>query len=158
MQDSGVVVSADENGITYLSGKTPTFIEDLPDGKYTLTEDGAPAGYDVTTAITFTIEDGVVKGDSEVVVEANGNNPAIVTMKDALLTKDIEFSKTTVAGAELPGATLVLTGVDSDNKAFSFTDEQVVLGDDATLGNTGKEIRFVSGSSKTLIKDLKGSF
>ncbi|MBO7452281.1 MAG: hypothetical protein J6U54_18285, partial [Clostridiales bacterium] len=53
-----------------MSSSNPTLIKNLPDGKYTLVEDAAPAGYDVSTNITFVIENGKVV-DSEYVTSAN---------------------------------------------------------------------------------------
>ncbi|MDE6092889.1 MAG: hypothetical protein K2G14_07320, partial [Ruminococcus sp.] len=55
-----------ETKLTWISGSTATYIKNLPDGTYTLHEVSAPNGYKVATDITFTIENGVVKGDAVV--------------------------------------------------------------------------------------------
>ncbi|MBO7424055.1 MAG: hypothetical protein J6U23_00105, partial [Clostridiales bacterium] len=141
------------SGIKYTSGETATLIKNLPDGTYTLSENAAPAGYAVTTDITFVIENGKVKS-SAYVTDALGNSPAVVTMKDSLLTDDVVFSKVDASGYELPGATLVLSGKDFKGNAISFTDSQVNLGEKAELKNTGDEVRFVSGTETTTISNL----
>ncbi|MBO7425186.1 MAG: choice-of-anchor A family protein, partial [Clostridiales bacterium] len=115
-----------DDGITFVSGSTKTTFENLPDGTYTLSENAAPAGYDVTTDITFEIKGGKVV-DSSYVTAANGNNPAVVTMKDAAYKTDVVISKVdTDSGDELLGATLTLTGTDAKGEAVYFAEEQIV--------------------------------
>ena len=41
--------------MTYISGRTPTVIEGLPAGEYTMHEEAAPEGYLVATDIKFTV-------------------------------------------------------------------------------------------------------
>ena len=46
--------------LTWMSGTTPTFIRNLPDGTYVLREEAAPDGYYKASNITFKIVDGKV--------------------------------------------------------------------------------------------------
>ena len=140
-----------ENGteLTWTSGTTASLVKNLPSGTYVLKEEVAPSGYLVTTNITFTIEDGVVTGDSSV----TGNT---VTMIDEMKETSVSISKKNVFNDELPGATLTLTGTDFTGREVIFDIEDVELGTDAKLLTTekGKEIKFVSGTTDTLVKGL----
>ncbi len=49
------LVSKDSTSMTYISGRTPTVIEGLPAGEYTMHEEAAPEGYLVATDIKFTV-------------------------------------------------------------------------------------------------------
>ncbi|MBO7452280.1 MAG: hypothetical protein J6U54_18280 [Clostridiales bacterium] len=141
------------SALEFVSGSEKTLIQDLPNGTYTLEEKIAPKGYALTTEITFTIVDNYVVS-SKYVTHSDSDNKAIVTMKDALSTRDVRFSKSSVTGEEVFGATLVLAGKDVNGKLITFNDEQVELGNEAKLNNTGNEVSFISGSESTKIKDL----
>ena len=101
---------------SWTSTRKPHVIEDLADGKYTLTELTAPDGYEKAESITFTVKDGVAfAGD--------------VVMYDAPEGKKVYLSKQDlVTNEELPGAKLILTNeagktVDS----WTSTDEVHVI-------------------------------
>ena len=145
----GAELVTKENGtsLTWISGTESTFVKDLKDGTYTLHEIAAPSGYAVTTDITFTIENGEVKGTN-----VNGHK---VTMIDDMNKLDVNISKANVLGEELAGASLTLTGTDFTGKAVNFDINDVVLGSGASLtSGSGTELAWVSGSTATLVKNL----
>ena len=72
-----------QNGTQFYTGKGPTTVRGLVDGTYTLHEDKAPTGYGTAPDITFTIENGVVKGNEQDIIPANGEDIAEVTMRDS---------------------------------------------------------------------------
>ena len=94
-----------KNAITWTSTDKPAVLEGLPDGDYVLTEDTAPLGYELATAIDFKL----VKN---VLCDVNGNNIASVDMKDAPETGSGVFSKKTTGNKELPNAELTITSSD----------------------------------------------
>ncbi|MCR5803408.1 MAG: hypothetical protein K6G47_04010 [Clostridia bacterium] len=55
------------SSIAWISGTTPTFVNGLPNGSYTLVEDRAPEGYQVTTNISFDIKDGKVSNIKDII-------------------------------------------------------------------------------------------
>ena len=136
--------------VTWISGTSSTFVKDLPSGTYTLREVAAPSGYEVTTDIVFTIEDGVITTESD---NISGNT---VTMLDDMTKTDVQISKSNVLGEELKGAKLTLTGTDLTGRAVVFDLSDVALGTDAVLQTTenGTAVTWVSGSTATFIKNL----
>ena len=148
---TGAKLITTENGteLTWTSGTTSSLVKNLPSGTYVLEEEAAPSGYVVTTDIEFTIEDGVVTGETNV----TGNT---VTMIDDMKETSVNISKKNVFDEELPGATLTLTGTDFTGREVIFDIEDVELGTGAKLVSTenGKEITFISGTTDTLIKGL----
>ena len=93
----------------WISSKTPHEIKNLPDGEYTLTEVTAPDGYEVAESITFTVEDGTVKGGSVIMYDA----PKKATPSEPEEKNEFTISKRDVTnGKELPGASLTLTNSD----------------------------------------------
>ncbi|WP_283697930.1 SpaA isopeptide-forming pilin-related protein, partial [Clostridium perfringens] len=87
-------------------GKGPhTF--SLKPGNYVFTEKAAPEGYEVTTAINFTVNpDGTVTSDD---VKVTGDNSNHIVMVDGYAPKEVLFSKHDLAGNELAGATIELS-------------------------------------------------
>ncbi|MCR5617050.1 MAG: choice-of-anchor A family protein, partial [Clostridiales bacterium] len=142
------------NGISFYSGKTKTLISNLPDGNYVLKEDAAPAGYDIATEIRFSVAQGQIYGDPNVITQSQGDEPGVVTMKDALLKREVIFSKSDASGKELFGATLVLTGKDIEGNAVNITSNQVTPGNQAYVLEYGTALKFLSGYSDTYIRDL----
>ncbi len=124
--------------ITWTSGKTPVVLEGLPDGKYVLTEDDAPAGYDIAESVPFTIENGKVKEASDGVI--------IMTDLETPKPSEVVISKVNVAGNEIPGAKLTLTA--ADDKA----DLKDVKADGITVKNN--KITWTSGTAPTLLTGL----
>lgn len=94
------IVNADGDVIEeWMSGDEPHYIERIPDGKYTLVETAAPAGYIVSDSVKF-----------EVLPTGEIQN---VEMKDDFTKLDI--SKTDIATSEeLPGAHLQIVGENGD--------------------------------------------
>ena len=94
------LVLTNENGEvvkSWTSGRNPEKIENLPDGKYTLTEITAPNGYDKAESITFEVVEGVVKGGTITMYDAPDEQKVYISKQDITTSK------------ELPGATLILT-------------------------------------------------
>ena len=85
---------------TWVSGNEPKVIENLPVGKYTLTEDIAPKGYKLSTE-TITFE-----------VKADGNVTKVVMKNEITVVQISKVDATT--GNELPGAKLTVK--DSNGK------------------------------------------
>ena len=127
--------------VTWTSSSTQLKIS-LPDGTYTLEENGAPAGYDEITAITFTIENGKVKGTSTETVTLDGTNNVVTA-----------FDK-----EELAGASMKLTA--TEGKAASWTEDQWkaarVSGPEITV--SGAAITWTSGNAQLMINLPDGKY
>lgn len=138
------------DSLTWISGSDKSVIKNLPDGTYVLHEVAAPSGYEVATDITFTIENGEVKG--EVGVTTDGS----ITMVDDMILTDVAISKENVLGEEIPGAHLTLTGTDLEGKEVVFNIANTELGEGAELISKadGTTLEFKSGTSATLVKGL----
>ena len=57
---TGLEVSADGKTLSWNSGTSATTIGNLPNGKYTLHEEAAPAGFAVANDFKFVVNDGKV--------------------------------------------------------------------------------------------------
>ena len=112
-----VVTDANGNAVdSWVSEKKPHEIENLADGKYTLTEITAPDGYEKTESITFTVKDGVVIGGTVVMYDAPENKEVYISKQD-LTTKE-----------ELPGAKLIVTDENGQTiDSWTSTDEVHVI-------------------------------
>ena len=91
--------------------------EHLLPGDYTLTETTAPEGYIKAESINFTIT-----SDLKVMVNGQDANGQII-MKDDYAKHTVEISKQDIAGKEIAGATLTVTGTDSSGNDVSLTFE-----------------------------------
>ncbi|SEG37547.1 pilin isopeptide linkage domain-containing protein, partial [Eubacterium ruminantium] len=143
--------------ITFTDGKA-TFgikdgdevvISDLPAGtKITVAEKNIPDGYVLkTTDLTGT-------------VVATGT-PAKVELENEYtedeITTNITISKQSVAGTEIKGATLTLTGkAEGTETPIEFDINNIQVGTDGTLKSTanGTTLEWISGSEETLINNL----
>ena len=106
---TGASLKDADKTITWTTGDKATQIKSLPDGVYTLTETAAPLGYDIASAVTFTIKDGVVTGSENSVIPADDDNPAIVRVFDDLYKTEVTLSKRDYnKRGELAGATLAV--------------------------------------------------
>lgn len=98
---------------TWISGNKPHEIKNLKDGEYTLTEVTAPNGYEVAESITFTAEDGTVKGGAVVMYDspkkATPSEPDKPGENDEKDTYFYISKRDAATSAELPGAQLKLT-------------------------------------------------
>ena len=145
--ENAQLITANGSEIKWVSGTTPTFVKNLINGTYTLHEEAAPSGYKVTTDITFTVENGEIKGGSEV----SSNS---VTMIDDMYMTDVKISKQNILSEEIKGATLTLTGKDVNGNEITF-DNEVELGEGAELiTSDGNEIKWISGTTPTFVKNL----
>ncbi|MBR6256989.1 MAG: hypothetical protein IKR23_06365 [Lachnospiraceae bacterium] len=145
--------------LIFTSGSEATLIPALPDGEYELEETNAPEGYKVATKIKFKVENGVAtlisKGAE--VLEGKDGKYTLTVIDEAAPKTDLTISKKDVAGKELPGAVLKLTGKDTNGKAVVFDRSKVKLGKDAKMSpatGTTEELIFTSGSEATLIPAL----
>ncbi|MDO4864393.1 MAG: SpaA isopeptide-forming pilin-related protein, partial [Ruminococcus sp.] len=136
-----LTLSDDKSAVTFTSGEVETILSKLPAGKYELTENKAPAGYETKGAdesVTFTIDD---KGN---VTGEDLTDGKAVMFDDAV----IEISKKSVSdlSKELKGATMVLTSKDS-------TIDLTQTGD-SNLSEDKKSITWTSGDDSKSIKNL----
>ena len=145
--NADLITSGDSAELTWLSGSTPTFVKNLPDGTYVLHEVAAPSGYEVTTDMTFTVKDGVISGETGV----NGTN---ITMMDDMILTDVEISKQNLYGKEIAGATLTLTGTDFTGRPVEFFEADVELGRNAKFVSDGDALTWVSGTTASIINAL----
>ena len=146
-QNAELITSEDSTELTWLSGSTPTYVKNLPDGTYVLHEVAAPSGYEVTTDMTFTVENGELSGEI-------GVDSTSVTMMDDMIKTDVTISKENIFSQEIPGATLTLTGVDFTGRPVSFDGADVTLGTGAEFVSDGRHLTWISGTSGTNIKNL----
>lgn len=93
--------------LTWVSSKDSAHYVELPEGTYTLAETIAPDGYKTSSSISFTVTD-----DGKVSV--NGNVSDSVTMTDEYNYNKVYVSKVNVAGKEIEGAAITVTGKTSD--------------------------------------------
>lgn len=111
-----VVTDSEGNAVdSWVSGRKPHVIENLKDGKYTLTEITAPDGYTKTESITFTVKDGVAFGGDVVMFDQPEGNKVYISKRD-LTTKD-----------ELPGAKLRLEKDGKTVDSWTSTDTPHVM-------------------------------
>ncbi len=148
-KDAVLNTTADGTEINWTSGSQASYIKNLVDGTYVLHEVAAPNGYEVTTDITFTVENGEISGETGVTSNS-------VTMIDDMIRTNVEISKQDVFGSEVKGATLTLTGTDLTGRTVKFDVNNIVFGTDAELvsNENGTELKWVSGSTSTLINGL----
>ena len=139
------------SSLSWVSGTTDTYILNIADGTYTLTEETAPDGYEKSETVTFTVKNG------KVVSVANGsqsNNTVVMT--DDKRT-DVSIDKVDQFGAEVKGATLKLER--TDDTSYVFSESQMTLGTDATSkGVKNNSISWVSGTTATKISVPTGSY
>ncbi len=110
------VTDKDGNVVDTWTSEKESHTITVPMGEYTLHEDAAPAGYDVTNDITFVVDE---YGN----VTVNGEKVTAVTMVDELTIREIEISKKSVGGDELEGAKLTVTDKDG-NVVDTWTSEK----------------------------------
>ncbi len=141
-----VVVSKDQKSLSWETGSVPTEIKNLPDGIYTLKETAAPYGYDIASAVTFTIKDGVVTGSENSVIPADDDNPAIVRVFDDLYKTDVTLSKRDInKSGELEGAKLAIA---YDEKAKSIVND----------AKTGERLEWISTDTPKKVSLLNGTY
>ncbi len=97
------VTDEDGNEIDKWTSGTETHTVTVPKfGTYTLTENSAPAGYNLANSITFE-----VANDGKVTV--NGEEVTAIVMTDEYTEREVVISKQDVNGNELEGAELTVT-------------------------------------------------
>ena len=175
------VDSRTADSITWTSGKTDAILSKLPDGKYTLKENGgaftdAETGKTYTvieSTMTFTVENGVVTKTTGTADSLNDKategyyycdkTAGQILVCDAEAVNVVPISKQDAgSGAEVAGATLEITAenvLDTTKLELSRTDKNgnktvLVKGTDYSISADGKTIQFVSGEDATIITGL----
>ncbi|MBP0978410.1 MAG: hypothetical protein J6P89_09575, partial [Oscillospiraceae bacterium] len=94
--------------ISFISGTAETVLTGIPDGSYVLTETQAPEGYEISESISFTVENGVVKGseDSKITM-IDALKPVVTTTVTTTVTTEATTTVTTTE--ETTAATTVTT-------------------------------------------------
>ena len=111
----GKTSKGDDIDLNWISSTDAKVIK-LPAGKYTLTEDRAPLGYEIAESINFEVTD-----EGKLLV--NGSEVIKLTMEDKQLEHTIKVSKINIAGEEIAGAKIQIK--DLDGKAIhSWTSEK----------------------------------
>ncbi|HBB19496.1 MAG TPA: hypothetical protein DCZ62_03540, partial [Ruminococcus sp.] len=141
--------------ITFQSGNAETILSRLWPGRYELIENTAPAGYDkLDGTIKFTVDKlGIITIDEAPDGHGELDGSTVIMRDDAI----ISISKMDITGqAELKGAKLTLTGVDSEGASITFDKSAVDLGDEAdfTDNTDTSKLEWKSGISATTIKNL----
>uniref|UniRef100_UPI0013DBE9D5 SpaA isopeptide-forming pilin-related protein n=1 Tax=Ruminococcus flavefaciens TaxID=1265 RepID=UPI0013DBE9D5 len=136
---------------TTFTGNT-TKIEYLKDGKYSLKEDTAPAGYSTVSEFTFTVKNGLVTEVSAVTdgVTELSKDGTTVTVKDAPI---IKLNKTDLGGTPIPETA---GKVEYQLTAKDSTLEGVKINGGDALKSTDKSAK-ITGNISTLehLKDGK---
>ncbi len=103
-------LSADKTSITWISGTTPAVFDNLPNGEYTWEEISAPTGYEKSKPIRFKIDTETIYlyDDNTGAYKTSPNGPKLKMVDEVVTAKGL-LSKRTVAGTELPGASMALT-------------------------------------------------
>ncbi|MBR4628253.1 MAG: hypothetical protein IKO47_11265, partial [Ruminococcus sp.] len=125
--------------ITWTTGSEDVVLSGIPDGKYTLEETAAPAGYQPVLKTNLTVKNGAVTVDSSDTDVAS--SPGTVTATDRVYS--VSVRKTTPTGegdTPVAGAKMRITGVDAENKAISFAgvqlhDNQIFAGNGLGINN-----------------------
>ncbi|MCR5804400.1 MAG: hypothetical protein K6G47_09045 [Clostridia bacterium] len=145
------------NGIMIVSGTSPTLIDKIFDGTYTIHEEQAPKGYDVAADVVFTVRHCKVLADgNEAIIEATDTDDAFINLEDELFRTDVDIKKVNQNGEILPGAILTVTGVNFKGETVEFTEESYVLGEDGYINeaSSGEGLSFVTGSTDTTLLGL----
>jgi major membrane immunogen (membrane-anchored lipoprotein) len=140
--------------LEWKSGDSPSTVT-LTDGTYTLEEVTPPDGYQTATNITFTVKDGKVVTVNDVTTDSND-----ITMLDAKIPPaKVSIDKRDLdTGDEVPGATLRLTGVDSDNKAIEFTKGVLeTASSDQIVKDSGEYLEWKSGDKPSTVTLTDGT-
>lgn len=156
-QGASIYEGYEGEGIIIVSGSSPTTINGIFDGKYTIHEVEAPKGYDVAKDIKFEVKHcKVLKGDSEFITEPTDFEPAYIMLSDELFRTDVEIVKIDDQMQNLPGAILTLTGVDFNGNKVEIPEDSVILGEDGYFNeaSSGEGVSFVTGSTVTTVKGL----
>ena len=137
--------------LAWVSGTGATNIKDLPDGEYLLHEEAAPNGYLVANDMKFKIEGGKL---TEVNGEAVAEGTTTVTVIDHKLA-ETKINKADQFGAEVAGATLILTGKDSEGNDITFPEGSLKPGEGAVVtSGSGEKLEWKSGTAPTDVKNL----
>ena len=108
------------------------------------------SGYDLTVAYN-----NGTSAVNSISIPANGGTGTIsVSNSYSEKTVTLDISKKTLAGEEIKGATLELTGTAPGGAAITFTQSQFNGASDAAFTSDGNSLKFVSGTSASTISGL----
>ncbi|MBP5180719.1 MAG: hypothetical protein J6127_05470, partial [Clostridiales bacterium] len=146
--------------VEFTSGDKLTTIVGIKPGDYVLKETTAPEGYKPqTTSINFTVgDDGTVTATSAISDKVGKieNKDTVVILDEPLPT--VNISKRDVNqpnGAEVPGATLKVDYIGSDD-SVDLSNVLLTRSGTAVAGTkTKKSVEFVSGDAQTVITGLQ---
>ena len=132
---SDAEITVKDNTIAWVSGNTPVTVIGLPDGTYTLEESVAPDGYTVTGAVTFTVEEGLVKDSTGNTVKMiDEYSEVLVSKKDINGTEELDGATLEiklVEATKTPGANLLDTKVGGGAKEIYVGSDRISFVTDA---------------------------
>ena len=141
---SGITISGDGKTLSWTSSENGTKkVKDLPNGTYVMHEVAAPSGYKVATDITFKVSEGKV---TEVNSKAYSDESNVVAMIDEGYTT-VKLSKQDIAGEEISGAEITLTGTDAAGNTVTFTTDNFDAESGITIIEAGKKLLWVSDAN-----------
>ena len=167
--------------LVWISGTSPTNVTKLVDGSYVLHEEAAPNGYKVANDIPFTVVNGKASSDiinmvdereetttttttstsTETTTTTTSTSTSTTTSTETTTTTttttvvDVKINKVDVAGEEVPGAVLTLTGKDPYGELIVFSADQLEPGEGVVVKqNSGDKLVWISGTSPTNVTGL----
>ncbi|MBR1444952.1 MAG: hypothetical protein IJ583_15645, partial [Firmicutes bacterium] len=148
------ILSSEGDELSWISGDEAMLIKGLPNGTYTLTELTAPKGYQKAEKVNFTVKDGKI---TSVTGSDSAQAEKTVIMLDKPEDTDCNYisKRAVVDGDELPGATLLLKGVDENGKDIIFNENMLTKADSVEIKTSnGDELSWISGNKAMAIKGL----
>ena len=146
------------NSISFISGTEESVLTGIPDGNYVLTETQAPEGYEISESISFTVENGVVKGsdDSKITMIDDLKPVVTTTVTTTVTTEATTTEETTEATTEAttteattvttPEETTVATTVTTPEETTVTTTEATT---EATTVTTTEETTVATTTTTT---------
>ena len=122
-ENAELITTESGTELIWISGDTPTTVKNLRDGQYTLHEVAAPNGYEVTTDIIFTIEDGKLVGDAEYVTDNS------ITMID-------DYAEVTTTTTETETTTTTTVDIDTATETTTESSETTTTTSETTVTST----------------------
>ena len=149
LTDGNVLTQTSDSIIWTTNANVSAQLENVPDGKYFLTEVAAPNGYTVVTAFSFEVKGGKVitasREDGSITIKEDEN---IISVNDK--RTEVSISKVDAANdEELPGATLTLT-----NEDLTAEQWEAIVAANTDLKTLGNGVQWTSGDAAKNIVGL----